>query len=486
MSDGGLGHGDRRDEAAAGAPPAATVSSGVGAVRPASEHLEELGFGRFHRSFLFMVTAGEFVETLMLLGNGVVLALVAQVLHFSPVVSTWAVPVSFFGGEFFGSIISGLVSDRLGRRAVFRYDLLVFGVGMIIAGFMGSAVLIAVFVFIGGMGVGGEFPVVDTYTAEMFPARVRGRRMASVYTLAVLAAPVIAAIAYGVSHPSAGYYSWRILFWIMGVAGLVVWVIRLRVPESPRWLESRGRHAEAAQTMRAILLQDGLTDAAERLVPQQAGPHDNETAQPEKGWLSSVGEIFAPDLRSRTIMMLVFQFFQSGIFYGFTSLAPLFLLHKGISLVHTLGFSMIIYAGFFVGSIASLFTIDKIERKWGLVATAILAGILGTAFAEVSSTAATVVFGFIVAFILWQFSNFLHTYQAEIFPTRIRSTAAGTVYSVSRLSTSLFVYIITTWLLPHGLLAVYSLIWVFIVIVVIDVAVFGPNASRRTVETIAS
>jgi putative MFS transporter len=445
-----------------------------------------MGFGRFHRSFLFMVTAGEFVETLMLLGNGVVLALVAKVLHFSPTVSTWAVPVSFFGGEFFGSIISGLVSDRLGRKAVFRYDLLVFGVGMIITGFMDSAVLIAVFVFIGGMGVGGEFPVVDTYTAEMFPARVRGRRMASVYTLAVLAAPAIAAIAYGVSHPTAGYYSWRILFWVMGAAGVVVWLIRLRVPESPRWLESRGRYEQAAETMRGILLQDGRADEAAQLVPRQAGPRGNETVTPAPSWLHSVGEIFAPGLRNRTVMMLVFQFFQSGIFYGFTSLAPLFLLHKGISLVQTLEFSMIIYAGFFVGSIVSLFTIDKVERKWGLVATAILAGAFGTAFAEVSSTAATVVFGFIVAFILWQFSNFLHTYQAEIFPTRVRSTAAGTVYSVSRLTTSLFVYIITTWLLPHGLLASFSLIWLCIVVVVIDVAAFGPKSSQLPVEAIAS
>ena len=78
------------------------------------------------------------------------------------------------------------------------------------------------------------------------------------------------------------------------------------------------------------------------------------------------------------------------------------------------------------------------------------------------------------------------TYTAEMFPARVRSTAAGTVYSVSRLSTSLFVYIITTWLLPHGLLAVYSLIWVFILIVVVGIAVFGPKASRRAVETIAS
>lgn len=248
-----------------------------------------------------MVTAGEFVETLMLLGNGVVLALVAQVLHFSPVVSTWAVPVSFFGGEFFGSIVSGLVADRLGRKAVFRYDLLIFGVGMIIAGFMSSAVLIAVFVFIGGLGVGGEFPVVDTYTTEMFPAAVRGRRMAAVYTLAVLAAPVIAAIAYGVSHPAAGYYSWRILFWVMGCAGIVVWLIRLRVPESPRWLESRGRHVEAAETMRAILVRDGVADTAGVVVPPPAA------APPAQSLLASVSEIFAPDLRGRTIMMLVFQ-----------------------------------------------------------------------------------------------------------------------------------------------------------------------------------
>jgi MFS transporter, putative metabolite:H+ symporter len=196
-------------------------------------------------------------------------------------------------------------------------------------------------------------------------------------------------------------------------------------------------------------------------------------------------DIFAPDLRGRTIMMLVFQFFQSGIFYGFTALAPVFLLHKGISLVHTLLFSMIIYAGFFVGSIVSIFTIDKIERKWGIIGTAIIAGVLGTIFAVVANTAVVVVFGFLTTFTLWQFSNFLHTYQAEIFPTRVRSTAAGTVYSVSRVSTSLFTYIITTVFLPHGLLPSFGIIWVFIVIVVIDIAAFGPKSSQLRVEQIA-
>lgn len=443
-----------------------------------ADRLERLPFSGFHRNFLLMVTAGEFVETLMLLGNGVVLALVANVLHFSPVVSTYAVPVPFFFGEFCGSIASGYVGDKLGRKTVFIYDLFVFGVGMIIAGFMDTAALIALFVFVGGIGVGGEFPIVDSYVTEMIPGRQRGMRMATVYTIAVLAAPLIAAIAYIVSHPHAGPDSWRILFWVMGGLGIIVWIVRFRVPESPRWYESHGKAGKAGELM------DGIEARVMREKNLSALPPVRAAAAVEPR-PARFGDIFAPDLRGRTVMMLVFQFFQSGIFYGFTALAPTFLLHKGITLVHTLLFTMIIYAGFFAGSICSLFTIDRIERKWGIVGTAIIAGILGTIFAVVANVVAAVVLGFLVTFILWQFSNFLHTYQAEIFPTRVRTSAAGTVYSVSRISTSILVFMITTVFLPHGLLASFGIIWLFIIIVVIDIGVFGPKSSKLTVEQIA-
>lgn len=444
-----------------------------------ADRVERLPFSKFHRNFLFMVTAGEFVETLMLLGNGIVLALVADVLHFSPAVSSYVIPVSFFAGEFVGSIASGYVADKYGRKTVFLYDLLIFGLGMAIAGFMSVDFLIAIFVFIGGIGVGGEFPVVDTYTTEMFPGRNRGRRMATVYTFAVLAAPVIAILAFLVSHPSPGPYSWRILFWIMGGAAIIVWIARFKVPESPRWYESQGRHDEASKLM----------DEIEGKVKSDTGltelPEPAESVRVESRRSHRYRDIFAPDLRRNTIMMLVFQFFQSGIFYGFTSLAPTLLLHKGISLINSLTFSMIIYAGFFVGSLFNLIIIDKIERKWGIVGSAILAGILGTIFAMVPNVVATVILGFFVTFVLWQFSNFFHTYQAEIFPTRARSTAAGTVYSVSRISTSILVLMITTIFLPLGLAATFGIIWVFIAIVAVDIGVFGPKTSQRRVEHIA-
>ena len=104
----------------------------------------------------------------------------------------------------------------------------------------------------------------------------------------------------------------------------------------------------------------------------------------------------------------------------------------------------------------------------------------------VPHTTATVILDFLVTFVRWQLSNFLHTYSAEIFPTRVSSMAAGAVDRISRVKTSMFAFPITTYLLPHGLLAPMSLIWRCIVIVVIDIAVFGPRSSVLAVEEIAA
>jgi putative MFS transporter len=454
------------------------VMSEVADTTNIAARLERLPFSRVHRNFLLMVASGEFVESMMLLGNGAMLAIVATVLHFSTVESAYVVPISFFAGEFVGSIVIGYLSDRFGRRTMFAYDLIIFAGGIIVAGFFSDPVAIAVFLFISGIGVGGEFPLVDTYTTEIFPGHQRGRRMATVYTLAVIAAPVVAILAYALSQPEPGPFSWRILFWIIGVLAIIVWAIRLRMPESPRWLASRGRTAEAERVV------ENMEEEAIRQFKLEELPPLTEHARVDEvtgRWR----DLWAPDLRGKTIMMLIFQFFQSGVFYGFTTLAPTFLLAKGVSLVHTLLFTMIIYSGFLVGSIVSIFIIDRVERKWGIIVTAVLSGVLGTIFVLVPNVAASVILGFLVAFVLWIFSNFYHTYQAEIFPTRVRSMAAGTVYSVSRISTSILVAVIATFFLPLGLLATYGVIWIFIVIVVIVIWIFGPLTSRRRLEDIS-
>jgi putative MFS transporter len=443
-----------------------------------SDRLERLPFSSVQRDFLLMVAGGEWAETLMLLGNGAILALVVSVLGISDSLGATIITTAFFLGEFFGSAFFGWLADRRGRKFVFLYNLLVFSFGMLIAGFMSIPILIAIFVFIGGIGVGGEFPLVDSFTTEMMPGKVRGNRLAWVYTIAVTAGFVIAVLTFAMQKVAPVYYSWRILFWFMAVIGFAIWAVRTRLKESPRWLEVHGDYKKADTI---------TTDWEQRTMKakniKELSPVENNTPIEENK--SKYEDIFKPDVRKRTIMMLIFQFFQSGIFYGFTALSPLFLIEKGFDLPKTLEFTFLIFGGFFFGSVFNLFIIDKVERKWGIIGTAVLAGIFGTAFAVVNNVYLIVIFGFITTFILWNFSNFFHAYQAEIFPTRIRPTAAGTVYAVSRVSTAILTLLIVDVFLPHGVLASFGIIWVFIAIVVVDIWAFGPRSSREQVETIA-
>ena len=442
-----------------------------------SDRLERLPFSSVQRDFLLMVAGGEWAETLMLLGNGAVLALAGHALGLTGLAPVM-IATAFFLGEFVGSAFFGWLADRKGRKFVFLYNLLVFSFGMLMAGFMSLPYLIAIFVFIGGIGVGGEFPLVDSFTTEMMPAKVRGNRLALVYTIAVTAGFVIAFLAYEMGIIVPLYYSWRILFWFMAVVGFGVWAVRTRLKESPRWLEVHGEYKKADEI---------TTDWEQRTMKAK---HLSELPKPTTNTpieenRSRYRDMFEPDVRKRSIMMIIFQFFQSGIFYGFTSLAPLFLIEKGFNLPTTLGFVFLIFTGFFFGSVFNLFIIDKVERKWGIVGSAVLAGIFGTAFAIVSNVYLIVIFGFITTFILWNFSNFFHAYQAEIFPTRIRPTAAGTVYAVSRVSTAILTLFIVDIFLPHGVIASFGIIWVFIAIVVLDLGILGPKSSREQVETIA-
>ncbi len=439
--------------------------------------LERLPRSKFHIKFALMLTSGEWAESLMLLGNGAILGLVAAyfLIPKTSVLATYALPAFFFAGEFIGSIFFGRLADTRGRRAVFLYNQLIFGLGMIIAGFMNSWQLVAVFVLIGGIGVGGEFPLVDSYGTEVFVKKRRGAWLALIYTLAVTAAPVII---YIVSLTAGlGYYSFRIPLWFMGASGIVVWLIRFRLKESPRWLSTHGKMDEAKKEMDVI-----EADVMKGNHIKELPPVTDTIEAPVH--TSRYKEIFAPDVRNQTIMMAIFMFFQSGIFYGFVVFAPN-LVKVAYPTSDPLGAGAVIFSGFVVGSIFNIFIIDKIERKWGIILFAILGGVFGTFFAIIHGIDEAVIFGFITAFMLWNFSNFMHQYNAEIFPTRVRTTASGFVYSISRISTTILVLFIAFFIGGSNAPGIFAFVWVLVIICSLVLILMGPKSTNKFVEAIA-
>jgi putative MFS transporter len=457
--------------------------------------LERLPYSKFHIKFALMLASGEWAESLMLLGNGAILTLVAVAYGITGDLSAYGIPAFFFAGEFIGSILFGRIADTRGRRAVFLTNQLVFGIGMLIAGFMNSWQMVGIFVMIGGIGVGGEFPLVDSYGTEMFVSKKRGAWLALIYTIAVTAAPIIVYIT-ALTHSigpaiggigtlgqpgyvaAVGYYSFRIPLWFMGATGILVWLIRFRLKESPRWLATHGKLNEAMKEM----------DNIEAEVKKETGlkelpPVTDKIEAPVK--VSAYKDIFAKDVRKTTALMAIFMFFQSGIFYGFVTFAPGLLFSKvTLPSYDVLGAAAIIYTGFLVGSIANIFIIDKIERRFGIILFAVLGGIFGTMFAVGSGLTEAVIFGFITAFMLWNFSNFYHQYNAEIFPTRVRTTAAGFVYSISRISTTIIILFIAAYIGSKNAVGIFSTVWVFIVIVTV-ILLLLPNSTQKYVEEIA-
>ena len=167
--------------------------------------------------------------------------------------------------------------------------------------------------FLAGIGIGAELPLVDAYLSELLPTRDRGRYTAWAYTIGFFGIPAAGFLArILVPRQPLGIDGWRWMFVAGSLGAAIVWAIRSKLPESPRWLESVGRTAEAD----AIVSR--MEREAEALGPLPA-PEPNEIAQSGHARFRA---IFGPRYRGRTLMLCVFHIFQTVGYYGFGTLVP--------------------------------------------------------------------------------------------------------------------------------------------------------------------
>jgi putative MFS transporter len=431
---------------------------------------------RMHRRMAVAVGFANFFDLYDIFLGGVLAAVLAEAWGLDTTGKAIVI-ASGFGGMFFGAIALGTLADYLGRRRMFLLNLMIYSGFSLAAAFSPDLTWLAILRFCAGFGLGAELSLSDTYLSELLPRQVRGRYMASAYTLGFFGVPLAAFVG---ARFVAGHHllidGWRWLLVIGSLGAIVVWAMRRSLPESPRWHEIRGRHAEAdAATC-------GLEDKAraELGVERLPQPGIVEVA-PARG--STLSEIFREPYRRRTVMLYIFQFFQTVGYYGFGTLAPLVLANKGFDIVDSLGFSAVIFLGYPVGSALSIPLMERFERKHLIVASAIVMGVLGVVFGFGRSTALIVAAGFLLTAASNVFSNGFHIYQAEIFPTRMRSTAVSTAYSLSRLSGAMLPFISVSALDHLGPTAVFLGSAVILAIVAIDVAILGPRSTGLNLET---
>ncbi|WP_017917135.1 MFS transporter, partial [Xanthomonas sp. SHU 308] len=151
-----------------------------------------------------------------------------------------------FLGLFLGASLLSPLVDRFGRRAVFSFALLWYCVATVAMGLQHSALGVILWRGVVGIGLGVELVTIDTYLSEMVPRQMRGAAFALAFCLQFLAVPAVALSAWAlVPHAPLGLSGWRWVALLSGGFALAVWWLRSRLPESPRWLATQGRHAEA-------------------------------------------------------------------------------------------------------------------------------------------------------------------------------------------------------------------------------------------------
>jgi putative MFS transporter len=383
-----------------------------------------------------------------------------------------------FAGLWVGAIAFGAAADRFGRRAIFVWSLVGYSIATLILAFQTSGFGADLWRFLAGVALGMELVTIDTFISELIPARERGRAFAANQFITFCAVPIVALLGWQfVPHKPLGLDGWRWVVLIGSVGAAAVWWIQRRVPESPRWLARHGREAEAEEVMARI--EAGVAAELGKPLPPP-GPQVAEVTQH-----GSLAEIWHPPYRRRTIMMSVFNFFQTIGFYGFASWVPSLLIAKGIHITTSFEYAFIIAVVNPLSPLLGILIADRMERKWQIVAAAFAIGVFGLAFSQQESAALLILLGVLVTLSNNWMSFAYHGYQAELFPTRIRSRAVGFVYSWSRLSAALAGLAIAFLLQTFGVTAVFLFIAFAMIMVIISIGVFGPATRGLALEEIS-
>jgi MFS transporter, putative metabolite:H+ symporter len=387
---------------------------------------------------------------------------------------------ALFTGLFIGTIAFSWLSDRFGRRSIFTFALLWYSIGAFVMAFQTTAAGVDLWRLIASIGLGVELVNIDTYVSELVPKEQRGPAFAYNQFVMFTVVPVVAFISWLlVPRTILGLDGWRWVVIIGSIGAAVIWWIRLRLPESPRWLAQHGKLAEAdrivAEMERAAEAQIGGKLPAPQLV-------EGESETKSGAWT----EMWSAQYRGRTIMLVIYNLFQTIGYYGFASWVPTLLIAQGVSVTRSLAYTFIIAIANPVGPLIGTLFADRFERKWQIAWAAIGIAVFGLLFSQQTTALGVIVFGLLITLSNNWLSFSFHAYQAELYPTRIRAQAVGFVYSWSRFSTIFSGFIIAFFLRHYGTLGVFSFIAGAMVVVFIVIGGFGPPVTRRRLEAIAT
>ena len=396
---------------------------------PASlAELDDHPLSRRQRYAAVLVACGEFIDGYDLIVMGAALILLRPQFHLTPA-ETGALGASTFLGAMVGLLVFGDMSDRWGRRAIFVANLVFFIVFSIASAFVDSVPQLFAARFLVGVGVGMDIPTSAAYLAEIAPRRRRGIIAGSLLNITWILGAMTSNLIALPLMAWAGADAWRWMFGLAAVPAALVLLGRQALPESPRWLLSHGRTAEAQVALHSF----GIA----------ADPDALSQLNTSRG---SYGQLFRPPYRAR-VLLVALVFFLNCIAGPLSTIAaPLVLRTVGaLSNEATLMFSTLVWCTSLAGVLVGLVLIDRIGRRRLLYLAAIPEGLaaLFMAIAGPGHPPLLVAGFFAFSFCSWLGPAVLTwVWSSELFPTRLRGRSQGFCNAACRLAISINIFLI--------------------------------------------
>ncbi|MGS0685438.1 MFS transporter [Nakamurella sp. GG22] len=361
-----------------------------------------------------------------------ILAQLAVTWSATPGELSWIASAGFVGMAL-GASLGGLLADRIGRRSVFALTLLVYGLATGVSALAWSVGSLLVLRFVVGLGLGAELPVASTLVSEFAPPRIRGRIIVLLEAFWAVGWTVAAVIGYLVV-PS-GDNGWRWALALGAVPAAYATVVRLKLPESVRFLEARGRHDEAERTVRRFERSAGPppTPISAGDVPPAARPLDH-SPPPAASVFARIGALWSTGLRRRTGALWLVWFCVNFSYYGAFIWLPTLLIADGFSLVRSFGFTLLITLAQLPGYAAAAVLVETWGRRRTLATFLAGSAVAATIFAGASSVTMVLIGGCLLSFFNLGAWGALYAVTPEIYPTALRATGSGWAAGVGRIA----------------------------------------------------
>ena len=430
--------------------------------------LDRLPLLPFHYKVFWLLGAGMFFDGYDLYVGTNVLGATVQSGFSTLAQNAQFISLSYFGLTI-GSFVAGFIGDKYGRRFIFQFNLVIFGLSSIAAAFAPDMMTLNLIRFVMGIGLGAEIVVGYSTLTEFVPPKYRGRWLSFMALIVVSGLPATAILG-GLIIPAFG---WRPMFVIVGIGALIVWYLRKNLPESPRWLEVHGRLDEA----NAIVLQ--VEKEAEAKGPL-ATPIPTVPAV-NLGFAS----LFTRALLPRLIVGSVVLVTVNTLIAGFVLWLPTFFVQQGLSITRSFTYLVVLAGGSILGCAIGAYLSDKYGRRPSIIGASLLTILFGAIYPFTSTPATLLTVGFLLIVAIYiQVAMLFGVYTTELFPTEVRLRGNGICNTVGRAATIVSPFIVVSLFQSYGIFGVVGLLIVLLIIQIIAIAALGVEPAGLGLEEI--